>query len=302
MDIEFSDGLEFPVRPLMEAVPEMLAEIPEKAREDAEILKLTLDDLRVRITGSDNWRFEASGFGILYISRRAFEFLWVFVYAHLVIYAKIFAERRVAGDIDIGKHPELALPREMLTWLHSDVARHGQAMPVHFPSPDPKVERKSLEGIAFRLALHAIRFHIFHELAHLVFARKGNRPPLLLDEERACDLQAIRWMTTRAAGDYAEHEGTKTGAAMGLLYLAAFGIDTGRHDGVTHPRSYHRLVDTLREAYGAKEDRVWGPVLAVLAAHCSNMHIKINCSKDGYDTFRDASLFVRQTIDEILDS
>ncbi len=280
----------------------MLAEIPERARDDSDVLKGVIDNLHVRVTGSDTWRFEASGFGILYISRRALECLWVFVYGHLVIYAKSFEGKSVFGDIDIARHPELELPRAMLTWLHSDIALTGEPMPSHFPAPSQTAARESVDGVAFRLTLHAIRFHIFHELAHIVFARVRNRPAALRDEEQACDLTAIRWVNSRNATDFREREGTKTGAATALLYLAAYGIDTGRHEGINHPRSYHRLIETLKDQYGAREDRVWGPVLTILATHCTNMRIEIKWAAEGYNSFRDAALFVQQTIDEFVDA
>ncbi len=39
----------------------------------------------------------------------------------------------------------------------------------------------------------------------------------------------------------------------------------------------------------------------VLAAHCMNKKIKVKWPKEGFGNFREAPLFVRQTIDEILE-
>ena len=61
--------------------------------------------------------------------------------------------------------------------------------------------------------------------------------------------RAIGEVVSRAAAlqrfDGRDERRGLAGTAVGLSYVAAYGIDTGRHDGITHPRTYDRLVETL---------------------------------------------------------
>jgi hypothetical protein len=93
---------------------------------------------------------------------------------------------------------------------------------------------------------------------------------------RPGDHAALDWVLGRpsyiTSGAWKKHA---LGAAIGFLLVTARGIHTGRHDGVTHPLDYDRLVRGLRDfvnedtRQGGPEQAVWGFVTAILALHCT---------------------------------
>jgi hypothetical protein len=121
----------------------------------------------------------------------------------------------------------------------------------------------------------------------------------LIEEERACDFRAIDWITTRKERGQHDRVLCELGATAGLLYVAAYGIDTGRHDGIQHPRTYDRLVETLGQKFRPDREHVWGLTVAILAAHATNQ--KISISKDamppkGFGDFYSCTLAYRNAI------
>jgi hypothetical protein len=196
MEIQCED-LESLAKPLLERIKALLEEIPARLIVDAEDVGSVISTLTVGISESPQWKLEATSFfgmGLIRISKKTVEYQWVFNYAYLAIYRAKFAGKQIGGEIRLDDDPNLDLPRQMLTWAQKDVAAFGDASPPDtFPHPDFAAEYGGLIEAASTLTLHSMRFHFFHELAHLFFSLKGITFDRKIDEEKACDDKAIEW-------------------------------------------------------------------------------------------------------------
>jgi len=297
MDVGFPDGVEFSVRPLMEQVPGLLIELQGVRSEDSERLRDLLARLHLRVTGTRTWRCDASTYGIVYISKKTIEILWAFSFAHVSIYKHLLEGKQISGDFDIGGNPALALPRAMLAWCKADATLLGaNDIPEDAPVPMPGARADSIEEVAYNIARYAIQFCLFHEMGH-VFV--GNAIPDIRECERECDRKAAHWMVQLPADSERVVRHRKQGMAVALAYIVAYGLDTGRHDGITHDSTYVRLVDVLEQQCSIRDDCPWSLVTAILAAHATDQGIALNVGAVPDEGFEEFSLAVHAFRDAI---
>ena len=103
--------------------------------------------------------------------------------------------------------------------------------------------------------MYAILFHLLHELAHIyAFAGRELTPEERFREEVECDRLAVRWMKDMKPRDDRDLRRIRAGIAFGLTYVAAQSVDRKSHDGITHPKSYDRMVNVLTEFFDPKDD------------------------------------------------
>jgi hypothetical protein len=300
MDEIFPEGLDFSVRPLMERVPAVIQQIPAFATKNAEDLREIVESLHLRVTGMRTWRLEAHPYGIVYVSKKAIEVLWAFAFAHVSIYEHLFAGKAVAGDIELEDYPELAVPRQLLHWCYAEAQDDAiDELPVVTPVPNPDAALDSVEEKAFSITLYALLFHLYHELSHVYFDRINTRFDHPIKAEQACDSNAIEWLKTRKWRDARDQRRGIAGAAVGLAYVAAYGIDSGRHDGLTHPRTYDRLVETLQHQFCPEDDLAWAIPTVILATHANHRDIFLPedaVPEGGFRTFYEAVEAFRRAI------
>lgn len=305
MEIQCVD-LESLARPLLEQMQPLLEAVPARLTMDVDEVQGLISNLIIAVSESSKWVLEATGFsniGVIRISKKTVEYQWVFNYAYLAIYRKKFQGQQIGGEIRLDDDPDLVLPREILTWTQRDIAAFGDASPPEiFPRPNLQAEHGTLIEAASTLTLHSMRFHFFHELAHLFFRLQEIEFDRRIDEERACDDKAIAWtMHLTPLDDERDGSYIYAGAAFALLHLVAHGIDSGQHDGVTHPRLYDRLVTTLDRHFAPDNDLVWGPATAILGGHCSNQLWFIPAEwvpQGGFESFRECVGAFRDLIHE----
>jgi hypothetical protein len=306
MNVECKD-LESMAKPLLEQLAILLEEFPQRLQVDVGTVSELIDNLTLSVSESPQWVLEAASFfgnGVIRISKKTVEYQWVFNYAYLAIYRKKFAGKMIGGEIRLDDDPDLTVPVAMLNWAQADVAAFGVASPpADFPAPDLEAEHGSLVEAASVLRLHSLRFHFFHEMAHLFFRTTGVVFDMKIDEERACDKKAIEWTMhfTPLVEDERDERYIYAGAAFALLILVAHGIDANYLDGVKHPRTYDRLVETLDQYFAPGADIVWGPVNAILGGHCSNQEWFVpqdDVPEDGFEFFREGVAAFRDLIHE----
>jgi hypothetical protein len=282
----------------MQAIPDLINDALEIESADAEAIAHIVDRLYLRVTGTKTWHCEASAFGIVYLSKKTIEILWAFVYAHRSVYVRKVEGKMISGDLDLEDDEELALPREMLSWVRSEEVLRGEGdMPAGFPVPPEAPEAGSIEAWSIEVTRRALQFHLFHELAHIFFANTDF--PQLIDLEAACDAKAIEWITLIPTGDDLSRRRIHTAATGALVYVASYGINTGRIDGVTHPLTYDRLVDALTPHFDAGQDHVWAFATTILAVHATNEGIAIppeTVPEDGFANFFQCVVAFRDAI------
>lgn len=286
------------VSTLLLTIPPTVAELTHVLSTDAERLQEIIAELHLRVTEGRTWRFEALSSGIVYVSNKAVELIWAFAYAHAAVYRHVFSGKQISGDYDAEADDALVLPRAMLKWcLNEEIIDGIEELPDNFPTPLAAAPAATLEGFAWQVALHAVRFHLLHEVGHVYL--RDETFPTPLDLERACDLKAVEWMMDREFADESARRLAAVGSAAAMLYVAAYGIDTGRHDGITHPRTYDRLVETLQTQFGPDEDDVWGYATAILSVHATNRGIELAPAATpdgGFLTFFDCVQAFREAI------
>jgi len=258
----------------MQAVPQLFEQVKLIDSPDTEALTSIVDRLHVRVTGTKTWRCDALACGIVYVSKKTLEVLWAFVYSHLAIYLSKFQGLMVGGDLGLEGDAELLDARQLLTWARSEEVLIGAGeLPDGMPVPTIAAHEDSIESWSLQITLRALQFHLFHELAHVFLANEEF--PSLLELEAACDQKALDWITLLPSENDLANRRIHTGATAALLYIAAFGINTGRIDGLTHPRTYDRMIDALGPRFDIEQDHVWAFAATILAVHATNEGISI---------------------------
>lgn len=276
--MEFVDqgGVSGRTAALAARIKDMLAEIPDRVAPDDFKMREAVDGTRLVLTDNRHWVFEANaGFLKIEISRNAVEILYTFSFSHAGIYESMFAGRgNLSGDFDTDDDPELAAHDIGLKWVYDEsTGTSVRDMPDVVPEANPGAEAESIEEKAFNIAYYAIHFHLLHELAHL-YVFKGRE---LTDEERFaeeidCDRLAVRWMRIMRPRDERDARRIRAGISYGLAYVAAQSIDRRSHDGITHPKSYDRLVNVLGEFFDPADD-AWAYPFAILVGHMTEQNM-----------------------------
>ena len=299
MEVQFLDGDGFPSRPLLVEVPTLIRRAERLRSGDVPRLCEIVGKLRVLITGEPHWRCEINQYNVLYFSRHVAEVLWASVCAQIDIYRKAFAGRQVGGlVIDAEADPSLKFPRDILIWAMNEATyREGYSagdgrLPEGFRWPVDEIAAGSPEEFASKVVPFALQFYLFHELAHAFLRDRSFSSQV--EEERACDLLAARWMMEYQCRDADESRDLKLGITAAILYIAVRGVDTGKVDGVEHPLCYDRLVSTLTDCFGPGDDDVWGLTTAILAVHATNRGIDLH--EKQFDEFFPAVIAFRDAI------
>jgi len=263
-----------PAERLAELLPGTLELIaPEKVDEltqyFAELTLEVVDDRRWL------WNIEPTS-GLITVSYRAIEILWAVSYAYWIFYAKVANAVRPRGqETSLREDPELAAAMDLLEWAIS-AALSGKPWPSQTSSPAANPST-SLEFAAQQLCLGGRGLLKHHELAHkrLQHTKPTNRDASwILDAEKDADNAASDWILDRSTCPAENLIFRGISASVALLMITAFSIHRGNCDGLTHPRTFDRLFNSLSRHLEPEDDEIWGFVGSILFLHMQVMEIQ----------------------------
>ena len=303
MEVVNSSGVTGRAQALVATIPQMLAEIPDRVDPADNRMRDAVDGAQLALTDKATWVFMALGpYSFIEISRNAVEVLYSFSAGHIGYYEKLFAGREnLSGEFDTEDDPELAAFDKAIEWVHAEaVGTSVSDLPLELPAPDPDAPLESFEEKAFNIAYYAIHFHLLHELAHLyVFEGRELSDEERFAEEIDCDRLAVRWMKNMTPRDERDLRRIRAGIAFGLAYVAAQSVDRNSHDGLTHPKSYDRLINVLGEFFDPEDD-AWAYPFAILTAHMTEKDLlplpEGVQPEDGFPTFFDGARCYQEVI------
>jgi len=238
---------------------------------------------------------------------RGVDRLWAYAFAYLGIYERL-AERRNADPkirvIDFTTDTDLKPAIDLLTWATAEDIQAAYAhfmkdtrqpleLPSGVPMPFDPGGTTNQHKMASDLALMALGFILFHELAHLVLKHEPTEGlPSILDEKEA-DFWAASWMVDIDGIDGLVRKKRLLGVSLGLTWLTLFEIYLGPKQSLTHPASYDRLfqvldrlMDSRDQSTEGEDNWVWSWVQVQLLLHLRNRGVPLDESMT-FDTFKD---------------
>jgi Peptidase U49 len=275
------------ISPLSALFPAVGASLRRVAPERGAAFDKQTRGIVLSIVPVDRWLCQTQ-FGGIQVSTRALEITWAFCYATWVFYTRAVMGSEPSGEvIDLTSRADLQPALRLLDWAMSAMsAEHGPPWPNDLPRPSESTVFASDEHVATEMALVAVAFFLHHELAHNYLDPGGPEDELV--HERACDEAAADWLLG-VPGLAAQTRAKRAiGTAVGLLLITAYGVWTGRYDGVIHPFGFDRLIDVLETQVRADDSVVWAVVVAVLALHTTRARLPVpRPASDA--TFRDVA-------------
>jgi len=219
------------------------------------------------------------------ISALFIEVLWALAYAYHVFHRKVLNTPHWRGqEVDLRADAEVSAAMDLLAWALRASAS-GEAWPVNGPSPLPGAATQRLEDGAQQLCLGGAGVILHHELAHKYLHHTVSTPAT----ENAADFAAVDWVLGTCPPEQLSFRAF--GVAIAFLMLTARSIHTGEYDGLTHPKTFLRLVHSLRRHLTPEDDIVWGFVGAILSLHMQAMEIAVPTGEyDRFHSFVDACI------------
>jgi hypothetical protein len=269
------------------------------APEKVDDLAQYFDEITLEVVVDSRWlcRIEPTS-GLITVSYRAVEILWAVSYAYWTFYAKVVNGRMPCGqEVDLSEDPELAAAMSLLRWgIAADGA--SEPWPVQTPSPLLSPSPGSLEYAAQQLCLGAAGLLLHHELAHKRLRHPGSNgsdKSWTLEAEKDADNFAADWILDQSTCPADKREFRAISASVALLMATAFfGIHRGEYGGLTHPRVFDRLFNSLSRHLEPDNDGVWSFVGSVLLLHMQSMGIQLPPKR--YDSHFD---FVNACVDRL---
>ena len=215
--------------------------------------------------------------GDITISALFLEVLWAFAYAYRVFHVKILNTRHWRGqEVNPRADAEVSAAMDLLGWAIRASAS-GEQWPTDAPSPLPKPQTNTFEYDAQQFCVGAAGVILHHELAHKYLKHKVSTPAT----EGAADFAAVDWILLGDTCPPEQFLFRAMSAAVALLMITARSIHTGDYDGVTHPITFLRLVQSLRRHLTPEDEVVWGFVGAILSLHMQDRGIAVPTEEVG---------------------
>lgn len=217
------------------------------------------------------------------VSTGVVEICWAASHAYFVLYSQVVAGKKedTPRQVDLTLNPDVKAAMDLLAWAYRRfLDSQSEPWPAGLVRPIPSPQKGSPENIADELALCVIAFLIHHELAHHRLGHQGVGPDASSDDrawsieqERDADYEAAGWILDRIEPTDAAFTKRALGVAIGLGVLTAYGIHTGDHGGLQHPRSFDRLMNTLDRHLDDEYHVVWAMVVSIVNLHLNSVGV-----------------------------
>lgn len=267
------DSMESPIRHVMYHIHEAIVNIaPERISEFDE----KYPELVIVYLDSPDWTCEViPNYKYFRLSRRVMEVLWCAAYGYMTFYQKIIQGNYGKSQEIISLHEddEVKAAMNLLKWAFENWLKNEDApWPDDLPRPVKSPKTGTMENVADELSLCAAAFYLHHELSHLRLKEEEFEDSIALEEQ--ADFQAADWILNNDL-DETDDKFIKRamGIALGLEVMTAESIYSGFFGGIDHPRTYDRLINTLRNHIEDENHIVWGVVISTLKLHLDNMNI-----------------------------
>lgn len=228
------------------------------------------------------------------VSRRVVEVLWSASLAYFQLYQAVQsdAESMVSEETKVDLSPTTEIGRDcdlfrliLNAWLN----KVDFVWPEEVRKPVPNPVHASLEHVAQELCLVALSYILHHELAHIELKHKGAAG---IEAERDADYEAADWIFNKISFEATGEEEkmfTKRmlGVAVALTVLVARGIHLRKYNGITHPRSFDRLMNVIDRHLGDPDHVAWAFVVVALKLHLDNANHGAKIGASPSDSFRD---------------
>jgi len=259
MKVEFSENISKELKDSVNAIIKLLDNL------DSDI-QVIVDNTSLRVNESEEFQCDnASEYRRVFLSRTTVDTLWLMAYSHVNFYDVYCKTNKMDGNEHVLNNPKWKKSKKMLNWIKDKIMKNQ--LSTFDANNFPKYGRSKKEiNIAYK---YAVLFFIAHELYHLKFA--GKYPTPCLDEEKECDHNATKLILNNFSdGDYIPKA---KGVCIGLMYLNMVGIYGKYYDGITHPLTYDRLINNLKNHFGKENDNIWKFVVSIFALHMTNANI-----------------------------
>lgn len=144
------------------------------------------------------------------------------------------------------------------------------AWPENTPFPLPNPTFGSDEHVADELTRCALGVILHHELAHIRFNHNGSRDSVI-ECERDADYAAADWILDKVPDqDDPYFKKRILGIVVAMTALVANSVHTGNYDGITHPRTFDRLMNVLDRHIDDPNHVAWWFALSALTLHLDN--------------------------------
>lgn len=268
MEYRYEVGCEQnPIFHIAEQIPNSVINIaPEKKDE---IVKRT-EDLTFLLLNSDKTiaHIDLSKNKIS-ISTGILDALWCYSYAFYVIYVKVFAGLKFEGqtvNFDMPKFENDPDIHDAAKCYVFGSGRWKNENPLPWPDqlirPIQDPQKESFQDVAREITLGAMAFIVHHEIAHHELQHFGSKGETSIDQERDADYEAGDFILSIDQKEFKQKRGLCVATA--LLAILTGGLFSNSVGGLTHPRSYERLVNVLNRHFGVNDDLVWAYVASML--------------------------------------
>jgi hypothetical protein len=273
MKCEYPDGTEFKISPLMLELPTLISSIAGRMEDCPEPLQALIGSMNIFISRAIFWSVDGLAYGYIRINTKAIETIWAFTYAHVALYEQLFSGNDVNGIIDLDQHPELNVPKQLTDWFEAECEQRTVSnLPDYCPAPAPNADEDTVDEKAFNIARYALLMASLHEAAHSYVPKHFPEITDILDIEAKCDECAMDWMLALTCEDDRDKRRRDAGISVAMALIVAWGISTGRHDGLSHPKTYDRLISAL-ERFGENNEVAWAVPLTILGGYMDSKGI-----------------------------
>lgn len=277
-----------PIAPLLASIEwSPFAVAPELARK----LHDQTEACRVEILADRGWVLQARPKDrCISLSVGVVEVLWAQAFAVWTWYDHL-ANTTPAGATQISLNgPDQQAAIDLYEWALRRLV--PGRLPEDWPSSQPTPEATPRFGSPVHFAnewtLVTIGYLLLHEIAHLVLKHDPNaKEEWLLDQEKDADVWAADWVLVGGPPPRDTIVKRSTGAMMGCLALVSRDLRRGYFTNSTHPPSYDRLHNLLRDRVPEDIDQAWGVVVAVLSVHYHA--VKRTVPTGTFDTWAEAA-------------
>lgn len=220
------------------------------------------------------------------VSSKLIEVLWCSSYTHFLFYSKYLSGKLITSPSIVNLHEDRDMKGgcQLLTWVIGSALNpdNNDTWPPGLPRPRANPPKDSILIVADEICLCAMAFIFHHELAHIVLKHQGGST---IDQEREADRYAADFIMSEVS----EQDGmifTKRafGICVALFSLVTLGLYTGDYGGVTHPKHYDRLFNTLSDYVQNENHLVWSFLTGIFKLHFDNAGIKVD-DKKIFDSF-----------------
>lgn len=250
-----------PAKVLFRTAPKSLVNLSAEAKTFLQNagLRLTL-----KYVESNDFRCDVEvSTGLITISTRAMEVIWVLSYLNGLFYDRVFkAGLTKPVQLDPANDPELLNALKLVGWILNAWSdpESPQEWPADLPKPCSNPSKKSLEALADGLTLSTLGFLLLHEIAHAELKHHPTtKTEWSIDQEKDADREASELYLDGTDDPVRTYR--LVGMANALLTQVIQSLFTREFGGQSHPEKWNRLFNVV---VGAESDPDH-PVFAFLA-------------------------------------